>query len=160
MNEPNDLQISFSHVQLFVDHLQDLSLYQQLQTKLNAFHEHDDDYFIDESGSRSCVGLESKKRLWEQMTGPSRPFVSHGRDIVQQLLAGLGFRITRAGPQRMLVTSCDPKGIQFIVAAPGKESASSSGIFSQGKFIEKVFFFGVEEIVARLIFLRFNRRKV
>lgn len=142
MKEPKDLHVSFSHVQLYVDHLEELSVYQQFQDKLDAF---DKQHFRSLCESRRCV-IESKKQAWEEMLeGTLSPlFVSHGRDIVKQFLAGLGFRITRAGPQRMLVTSSDPSGVQFIIAA---RNQSSSGIFSQGEslknstFLPKTFAF-------------------
>ena len=130
MNETNDLQVSFSHVQLFVDHLEHLSAYQDFQDKLNTFYK-----------SQQCATLEHKKQEWETISlGLSPPlFVSHGRDIVRQFLAGLGFRITKAGPQRLLVTSSDPSGVQFIIAARTMEAHSSSSgtLFAQGESVKK-----------------------
>lgn len=120
-----DLQVSFSHIQLYVDDLQDVAVYQQLQTTLHEFHE--------QRSSRDAT-IQNKKRAWEALAGSTASsFVSHGRDIVKQLIAGLGFRITRAGPQRLLVTSSDPEGVQFIIMA-GPGSDDSSGIFSRGTY--------------------------
>lgn len=127
MNEGNALQVSFSHVQFFVNQLEELSSYQQLQDTLNDLHQH--------HTSGSCDNSQSEKQAWEQLSGvPSPPgFVSHGRDVVKQFLVGLGFRITRAGPQRLLVTSKDPRGVQFIISARNTEPNSSSSMFTEGE---------------------------
>ncbi|GAX19789.1 hypothetical protein FisN_11Lh354 [Fistulifera solaris] len=128
MDEPSTFQVSFSHVQLFVDHLDKLSSYQQLQETLNTFYQH--------HASRSCDDNQFRNQAWEQLPGmgSSPTFVSHGRDIVKQFLAGLGFRITKVGPQRLLVTSKDPRGVQFILTARNTEPISSSSLFTEEKY--------------------------
>lgn len=94
-NSDDNVQVSFSHVHLYVDHVEDLSFYKHLEDSLS---------------NNQCVN--------------DVPFVPQNRDVVQQLLAGLGFRVTgaRISPQQcntrsVLVTSRDPNGVQFVVTA-------------------------------------------
>ena len=92
-----DVQLSFSHVHLYVDYVEDVAVYKTLEDKLN-------------SGNASF--------------GAGAPFVPQNRDVVKQLMAGFGFRITGArmscgatNTRSVLVTSKDPKGVQFVVTA-------------------------------------------
>jgi hypothetical protein len=54
-------------------------------------------------------------------TAPSSEFVSHGRDVVKQLIAGFGFRVTGCNgtsyTNTVVVTSKDAHGIQIVVTA-------------------------------------------
>ena len=93
----NDVQISFSHIHLYVDQVENVSVYKELEDKLNDKAESSQDVFI-----------------------------PHSRDIVKQLLAGLGFRVTGArvpsdtvltNTRSVLVTSKDPEGVQFVITA-------------------------------------------
>lgn len=103
-NDTNDVQVSFSHVHLYVDHVEDIVVYKQLEDRL------------------SCGG--------EAINNNSKPFIPQGRDVVKQLLAGFGFRVTGArisressNTQSVLVTSKDPQGVQFVVTAVDPESS-------------------------------------
>ena len=62
-------------------------------------------------------------------TSPDVPYVSQGRDLVSQLIVGLGFRVTGmcdgVNTLSYLVTSPDPNGVQFVVSA--KKESSSGG---------------------------------
>lgn len=100
---PNHVEVYFSHIQLYVDCVENISVYKELEDTLNGnmggkAHADDDDDV----------------------------FVPQGRDIVKQLLAGLGFRVTGArvpsdavvtNTRSVLVTSKDPGGVQFVVTA-------------------------------------------
>lgn len=116
---PCELEISFSHVHLYVDCLDDLDVYKQLESSLNAYHE------------QSVTSDLDPYSLFNQ--GDSEDFVSYGRDIVKQFLVGLGLRVTafrypsteHAGATRtVLVSSCDPKGVQFLISAGHDEERS------------------------------------
>ena len=98
----NDIQVSFSHVHLYVDRVEDIAVYKELEDKLNNL------------------------RVSSSSSLPSQPFVPQNRDIVKQLLAGLGFRVTGArvscdniatNTRSVLVTSKDPEGVQFVITA-------------------------------------------
>lgn len=105
----NGLEISFSHIHLYVDHLEDLAVYKELESKLNKFH-------TDSSTKQSSAD-------WDEGCGD---FVSYNRDIVKQLLVGTGMRVTGCRypsftneecTRSVLVTSRDPSGVQFLVSA-------------------------------------------
>mmetsp|Transcript_25550 Transcript_25550/g.59998 ORF Transcript_25550/g.59998 Transcript_25550/m.59998 type:complete len:509 (-) Transcript_25550:1798-3324(-) len=133
--------VSYSHVHLYVDHLQSLPTYKKFEDVLNKFSE--------DCESNTTATLEHKIHHWNQLTGSDnkdKEFVAHQRDIVQQLLAGFNFRITGArypglrsddgvesiktNSRSVLVTSKDPNGIQILVtAAVDNEEASGNDAF-------------------------------
>jgi hypothetical protein len=108
--------VAFSHIHLFVDHLEPLHVYQRLQGTLNRFH-----------AESSGLNLEGKRQLWATLCGSEpRPFVPQNRDLVKQLMTGFGFRVTgyrfpsEKNPtttKSVLVTSKDQSGIQILVTA-------------------------------------------
>ena len=103
----NDIQVSFSHVHIHVDHVQDLKVYKQLEHDLNC-------------GNR--------------ITDVETEFCPQNRDLVQQLLCGFGFRVTgvrrnttttsETNTYSVLVTSKDPQGVQFVITSIDSESQS------------------------------------
>jgi len=156
---PDDINpvpsVSFSHVHLYADELDDLDAYKALEGRLNEFaaavakRSNDDD---------APLSIAERRRIWESVVAensaetsssakgaadspsplpapPSSPsfFAPHGRDVVKQLLSGLGFRVTAAryddghneggavaagdGTRTVLVTSRDPDGVQILVTA-------------------------------------------
>lgn len=130
-------QISFSHVQIYVDHIEDLGVYKDLETSLNEFdsrlcskNEEQDDDGKDFVSSQDTL-LESRL-LWQSLRYGAvqdegvQPFVPQNRDIVKQLLVGFGMRVTGAcqgnGTVSVLVTSKDSFGIQIVITA--KDDAS------------------------------------
>lgn len=98
----NDVvQLSFSHVNIYVDHVEDLDVYKELERNLKT---NNNKITNDESSSAT--------------------FCSQNRDMVKQLLAGFGFCVTgvrmfsEGGNTRsVLITSKDPHGVQFVVTA-------------------------------------------
>lgn len=110
--------VSFSHVQLFVDRVEELSVYKELERRLNVFAE---------KTTTSTLSLVEKKDLWWNLSASAvgvlanQPYVSQNRDVVRQLLAGFGFRVTgiqeSSTTRSVLVTSRDPQGVQFVVTA-------------------------------------------
>ena len=115
-----DLEVSFSHVQLYVDHVEDISVYKELEETLNKFHA--------EATHRSCI---ERRQLWDKLAGKhssqSTDFVAHNRDVIKQLMVGFGFRVTgyrfpqpeknNANTKSLLVTSRDSSGVQIIFTA-------------------------------------------
>ncbi len=113
-----DFHISFSHVQLYVDHVEDLHIYKDIEDALNHFHA--------AAGDLSC---SEQQKLWEVLSSgfsekPSS-FVSQNRDVIKQLMVGFGFRVTgyrypelgknAANTKSLLVTSRDLAGVQIVV---------------------------------------------
>ncbi|KAI2500868.1 hypothetical protein MHU86_13588 [Fragilaria crotonensis] len=121
-------KISFSHVHFYVDHLEDLETYKELENSLNSL-------------CRVNTSTAALPRSWQDPTkgeSESEPqsFQSQGRDLVRQCLAGLGFRITGArypshgdedgtkasNTRSVLITSRDSEGVQFVVTAIAPET--------------------------------------
>jgi len=145
-----DDAVAFSHVQLYVDHVEDLQVYKDLEDRLNQFAA---------AASQDSDSLAQKKLLWRRVIAsssgttspPPDPFCPQNRDVVKQLLSGFGFRVTGARygslTRSVLVTSRDPKGVQILVTcvcsgsdrgdhdATGVETGddASSGIFAAGE---------------------------
>lgn len=104
----NHVQVSFSHIQLYVDCVENISVYKEMEDTLNG-------------------NMGGKSHADDDV------FVPQGRDIVKQMLAGLGFRVTGArvpsdavvtNTRSVLVTSKDPEGVQFVVTAIDKHHGS------------------------------------
>jgi hypothetical protein len=108
--------VSFSHVQLYVDRVEELAVYKELESRLNVFAD---------KMSSSAMSLVKKKELWLDLFDSSKDelhaYVPQNRDVVRQLLAGFGFRVTgvkeSSTTRSVLVTSRDPQGVQIIVTA-------------------------------------------
>ena len=123
--------VSFSHVHLYVDELEELGVYKALEDRLNLFADKATDIGADDTAY--CI--QQKQSLWKSLSGSpsdSLPFVPQNRDVVKQLLAGFGFRVTgvryngmhgaMSNTRSVLVTSCDPQGVQIVVTAIDKRS--------------------------------------
>ena len=121
--------VSFSHVHLYVDRLEDLSSYKKLERQLNelwasrrsANSQDDEEMCSISESSATC-------RDQQRVTAESHDFMTQNRDVVRQMLAGFGFRITGArypglrdhiqtNSRSLLLTSRDPNGIQILVTA-------------------------------------------
>ena len=157
---PTDIR--FSHVQLYVDDVRPVHEYKELEDGISAFHR---DRFpppvvppsssssssssSDGDGMRSppCAGTTMPSASSSSSSSSSsrgRPFATHGRDVVAQLIAGLGFRVTgrydpdiaavvaavvvvgdadttaeaaKVETRTVLVTSVDPNGVRFLVTS-------------------------------------------
>lgn len=129
-------EISFSHVQVYVDGFADLGAYKDLERSLNEFHRR--------VFNERVTSLERKRHIWSEVSksAPSA-FVPHNRDLVTQLMVGFGFRVTRVrhpspreSTKSLIVSARDPKGVQFIVTTLDKPSPVTStqgdGLLSQG----------------------------
>ena len=104
----------FHHVQMFVRALRPLGEYKALEGRLNSLADkgHFDPFsggmrFLEEDAHQERV-LEGK-RLWESISGDdaNQPFESAGQDIVEQLIVGLGWRVTaEVGSAREIPQRC------------------------------------------------------
>ena len=138
---PQNLDIQFSHIQLYVDYLEHVNEYKSYEDSINKFHhEYGDD--------KSVLDLNRGKEIWnsiqEDAPAMTENYSSHGRDVVKQLIAGFGFRVTGCYPpidiasptKTVLVTSSDPKGVQIVVTScDGQEEAANMNYlhFDRGK---------------------------
>lgn len=118
--------MSFSHLHVYCDALRPLEEYKQLERKLNEFA----GAFPSGTfglGADVAAGRAAWLRVGEAygvpVTGAPAPerYASAGQDLVEQLLVGLGFRITGkhvgAETWSLVVTSQDPNGVKFVVTA-------------------------------------------
>ena len=124
--------VSFSHVHLYVDKLEDLSVYKDLEDKLCEFSRHP----VHQDGEAL---LEQKRQVWQSIAGNTgndeEEYVPQNRDVVKQLLSSFGFRVTGArypsndddtssNTRTVLVTSRDPTGVQVVVTALDHDDSS------------------------------------
>lgn len=117
-------KVAFSHVHLYVDHLDDLAEYKELEAQLNRFcKEH------------PTLNTTTLSHHWFDENGNHQPYQSQKRDIVKQWIAGLGFRITmtrypsdtvETNTRSVLVTSKDFNGVQFVVTATADMTSTAA----------------------------------
>jgi hypothetical protein len=122
-----DIQVSFSHIQLYTDRIGDIEEYKDLEDSLNAF-----------AKRSSSNEISDRRKVWQSLTPsaiPDEAFVSQNRDVVKQLLVGFGFRVTgyrfpneddKTNTRSLLVTSRDPNGVQIVVTAIDKTEDQTS----------------------------------
>ena len=134
--------MAFSHVHLYTDHIDDLSVYKELEANLASFgnsvdslkgmhlniKEHRSNWHRDHlTLGKVDIDVDVNVDVNVDVEEPQPPmeFIAQGRDLVKQLLAGLGFRITavydnnigeREQTRNVLLTTKDPDGVQFIVS--------------------------------------------
>ena len=130
-----DVDVKFSHVHLYTDKLEDISVYKDLESTLNSFvsgHDLDDMHLNMPYYKKSWQALDNnqdKNGDGDVDISASEEFVPQNRDIVKQLLAGLGFRITATaqtkGTSHMVVTTKDQSGVQFVISAQDNADGDS-----------------------------------
>ena len=108
-DESKNIDVKFSHIQIYADIVLGVDEYKQFEADTNSFHQD------------GCFDCGDKDH------GVMPPtFVSSRRDVVKQLIAAFGFRVTGCYPgtgaasrctNSVLVTSRDPRGIQVLVTA-------------------------------------------
>ena len=136
-NHKEHVQVSFSHVHLYTDHLEDIHTYKKLEGQLNSFvHEYNKNNNSSSSSSSSSssnnnmdMDIEYGTNIWSTIVMPNQQqhhqqeFIPQGRDIVKQLVSGLGFRITGINydeekeTNHVVLTSKDSNGVQFVISA-------------------------------------------
>ena len=122
VNVNPDVAVSFSHFHLYVDKVDELAMYRSLENKLNIFD-------ASLSANAPLPSVEEKKQLWRSLgsaEGMNRDedeprFIPQNRDIIRQLIAGLGFRVTgyadHSTTRTVLLSSRDPDGVQIVISA-------------------------------------------
>jgi hypothetical protein len=135
-NADSYTMIRFGHVHIYVDELRDLDYYTTLQHQLDQYRL---SLFQSNSTNITTMDLSHKKSLWQNLTTPLH--TSGPVDLVEQLLAGLGFRIrayrypllsntsisSSNQTRSVLVTSNDTTGVQFLITAVAASSTGLSG---------------------------------
>jgi len=120
--------VRFSHVHIYADSLRPVKDYKLLEGKLCAFAAglcpQKGGNFNLPDGRSQWVGLA--KEHGSPVTGEANPeaWSPSAQDVVEQLLVGLGWRVTGAcaseDTHSVLVTSPDPDGVKFVVTAHAK----------------------------------------
>ena len=117
-----DVTVSYSHLHFYVDKVDDLASYKLLEDNLNNFH-------ASLATKTTPLDIAEKKELWKTLLADDGTnhiddipkFTPQNRDIIRQLIAGLGFRVTGYADhlltRTVLVSSRDPEGVQFIISA-------------------------------------------
>ena len=135
--------LAFDHIHMYVDALADLDEYKLLEARFNLF---DAEYV-----AAGADDLAKGKEIFERISGEAvdaSKYVSHGRDLVRQLIGGAGWRVTAshdgAETRSVLVTSPDLDGAKFLItapqaapagdAAPAAKRAKKAGSFKHDHF--------------------------
>ena len=139
------VDISFSHVHIYADSVDSLDTYKQLETQCNEFSSKC--IQSDNNDDSDRLDLAKCRKMWKSITNSSsksgnststtdtsydinkeeseEEFVTQNRDVIKQLIAGFGFRVTatrmagdegvHSNTRTALVTSADPCGVQILV---------------------------------------------
>ena len=117
--QPPDL--SFSHLHLYSETLESLSTYKEIESRLNAFHASKSSPVFSAAPADTAAGRATFLSTPGASIGQASKYAPQDRDVVKQLLAGVGYRVTGvydgANTTSMLVTSKDPAGVQIVVTA-------------------------------------------
>jgi len=129
-HDSETLQLSYSHVHFHCDALRSLEDYKALEDKLNRI------------GDPAQNSIDYLQQRWQDVNDGVAPspedYSPVDQDLVEQLLVGLGWRITAAysGPatQTFVVSSPDAQGAQFVITAPhhpsGEKMEGASDVYS------------------------------
>jgi hypothetical protein len=131
-------QVKFSHIQIYVDDLDDLDVYKNLERNLCEFAAA---LNLEENKS---LDLQGKRQLWQSIaTGGGQAkrdwdeFHPQNRDVVKQLMVGFGMRVTGShqgcGTKSFLVTTKDLGGVQIVVTAKDPSDGDVSRGENQGE---------------------------
>lgn len=115
-----EIDMEFHHIHAYVDSMRSVEEYKALEVQMNEMSA----AFVGE-----CKGDVAKGTAkWEAISGEkvAAEFKSTGLDLVEQLICGVGFRVTghctANGTSSVVVTSEDPRGAKFIVTTASAES--------------------------------------
>jgi len=106
------MTIQYDHLQFFVDALKPLAHYKAIEERLTSFAK------LQPHARRD---IAAARKAWCKMGSASDPeaFQVHGRDLVEQLLYGFGWRITAEhsglGTRSLLLSTPDPAGVKFVI---------------------------------------------
>mmetsp|Transcript_25408 Transcript_25408/g.48640 ORF Transcript_25408/g.48640 Transcript_25408/m.48640 type:complete len:672 (+) Transcript_25408:64-2079(+) len=122
---PAKLSVCFSHVHMYCNALREPEEYRRLEDKLNDFSK------ICSAGGAGTADVKAGREAWlglkvkhgEPVAKVSTPeeYSPIGQDIVEQLLVGLGWRVTgcHSGTttKSLILTSADSGGVKFAITA-------------------------------------------
>lgn len=129
---PSAIAVRFSHIHLYTDHVRPLLEYKKLEAKLNDFAVSLSQ--VEKSAGEAGLDIAAGRQAWT-MQGSKHgdpvklvcepdEFKPSGQDVVEQLLVGMGWRVTgcsgeeEAGATRSVVlTSSDPEGVRFVLTS-------------------------------------------
>jgi len=141
-SDDRQVDVSFSHVQLYVDSLGGVRSYKKLENDVNRLNAERLELDTGSTCGDASIDVQLCRRLYRSIVEsdgssanddglddeqPPQQFVPQNRDVVRQLIAGLGFRITAAhaatctndsrGTRSVLLTTRDSRGVQIVVSA-------------------------------------------
>lgn len=110
----NSLQFHLVHA--FVDKLETLDHYKEIEKRFNSWH--------DGCQDDSSITIEKGRELYQKVSNTSslKEFSSVGQDIVAQLITGMSFRIIAtyegSNTRSFLLSTKAPLGARYLVSAP------------------------------------------
>mmetsp|Transcript_31109 Transcript_31109/g.75066 ORF Transcript_31109/g.75066 Transcript_31109/m.75066 type:complete len:474 (-) Transcript_31109:1291-2712(-) len=152
LSDEATLHFQFHHIQAYVDSMKPLEHYKKIGDHLNqlARQGHYDPFsggmrYLEPNAHHTRV--QQGRRVWESIhpvplsSAPITPgkegkdklgYVAAGQDFVEQLIVGLGWRVTAeyvgVRTRSLLVTSSDARGVKFVVTSlsPPREQCSAA----------------------------------
>ncbi len=137
---PNFVQVSFSHVHLYTDYIESIHVYKELENQINTLvqemkvkEEEKDVKDVKDvqqvQQQKEQLDVKISRQLWKHINNIQNEqeeeeeiFIPQGRDIIKQLISGLGFRITGQKyipnqSKNVVLTTKDLSGVQFIISS-------------------------------------------
>jgi len=122
---PAKLSVCFSHLHMYCNTLRTPEEYRRLEDKLNDFskvHTADGAVAADlKAGREAWLGLQAKHGDPVAKLSTPEDYSPIGQDIVEQLLVGLGWRVTGShlgtSTKSLILTSVDAGGVKFAITA-------------------------------------------
>lgn len=136
----NSIGVRFHHVQMFADSIGPIEKYKTLEKYLNQLAQKGSyDAF---SGGMTFLPpgalperIEEGRQEWEKIVPkgyalPAASYASAGQDIVEQMIAGLGWRLTAehkgTATRSVLMTSSDAQGTKMVITTLNPETEYSA----------------------------------
>lgn len=116
----------YDHLHFFVDELQPLVHYKAIEDRLNEFAR------LVPRANSSPVDLAAARETWCQMGPSAEPeaFQVHGRDLVEQMLYGFGWRITGQHEghetRSLQLSTVDGTGARFLITCRQPKAAADA----------------------------------
>ena len=109
------MRCQYDHLQFFVDGLKPLVHYKAIEERLTSFAK------LMPHAAIQRRDTAASRKVWCKMGTAADPeaFQVHGRDLVEQLLYGFGWRITAEHSgletRSLLLSTPDPAGVKFVI---------------------------------------------
>jgi len=120
------LGCKYDHLQFFVEDLRPLSHYKAIEERLNEFAR------LVPRAEGAPVDITAAREVWRKMGDSADPnaFEVHGRDLVEQMLYGFGWRITGqhegAETRSLLLSTPDTAGVRFVLTCNTRDGTSAA----------------------------------